>query len=395
MIGQRGIPATFGGVEHHVEELGARLVERGHNVTVYCRPNYVNGARRHYRGMRMRSVPTIGRKHLDNIAHSAASTVDAMRHAPDIVHYHAIGSGLVAPLPRFLSGSKVVLTVHAPDHLRQKWGPAARTVLRTAAWMSARVPDATIVVGRWLADEYRATWNRDTVYIPNGVRSPHPRSLRVATKHLHVEPRRYLLFVGRIVPEKAPDQLIRAFAAVPGDMRLVVVGGSCFTDDYAAYVAQLARDDPRVVLAGYVYGEELDELYTNTAAFVQPSLLEGMPLTLLEAASYGVPLVVSDIPPNTEIVGGPNAGVQVYRAGDPRALANALRCVLSSDHATAAARRVRERVLNTYDWDSTADATEDVYHRLVGHEVPARRVVDLRERVALGARGRQHARTSH
>ncbi len=175
MIGQRGVPATFGGVERHVEELGSRLAERGHEVVVYGRTNYVREHLTTYRGMHVRNLPTVNSKHLDAIVHSGISTLDAMARRVDVVHYHAIGPGLPSLIPRYLSGAKVVQTVHGRDAERAKWGPAARTVLQTAEWLSARVPDATIVVARNLADHYRRDYRRPTWVIPNGVE---PRARR-------------------------------------------------------------------------------------------------------------------------------------------------------------------------------------------------------------------------
>ena len=150
MVGQKGLPATFGGIEHHVEQLGTRLADLGHEVTVYCRSTYGNAPNGEYRGIRLRNAPTVGTKHLDAIVHSATSTAMAMAAGADVVHYHALGPGLLAPLPRFLSRSKVVLTVHGLDHERSKWGRAAQAVLGTAHWMSGRVPNRVVVVSKAL-----------------------------------------------------------------------------------------------------------------------------------------------------------------------------------------------------------------------------------------------------
>ena len=162
MIGQRGVPATFGGVEHHVEELGARLAARGHEIIVYTRSNYVAERCDAYRGMRVRQLPTVKQKHLDAIVHSAISTVSAIADHVDIVHYHAVGPGLPAFIPRYLSRAKVVLTVHGLDAEREKWGRGAKSALQLATWLSARVPDATIVVSRSLAEHYAERYRRPT-----------------------------------------------------------------------------------------------------------------------------------------------------------------------------------------------------------------------------------------
>jgi glycosyltransferase involved in cell wall biosynthesis len=199
MIGQRGLPATFGGIEHHVEQLGSRLAALGHDVTVYCRPNYSPRAITEYAGMRLRHPPSAGTKHLDAITHSAASTLLAMASSFDIVHYHGLGPGLLAPLPRWLTGAKVVQTVHGMDNRRAKWGAGARTILNAAAWTSARVPHRTIVVSQALAAHYRSL-GRETIYIPNGVSAKAARPANEITRRWNLNKNDYVLFVGRLVP---------------------------------------------------------------------------------------------------------------------------------------------------------------------------------------------------
>jgi glycosyltransferase involved in cell wall biosynthesis len=367
MIGQRGVPATFGGVERHVEEIGARLVERGHRVTVYCRTNYVGDHRDTYRGMRLRTIPTVGTKHLDAIVHSGLSTVDAVRTGVDVVHYHALGPGVPSVLPRYATRAKVVQTVHGLDSERAKWGRGARTALRGAEWMSARVPDATIVVARNLADHYRDAYDRPVDVIPNGVDAGVRRPAAEITERWGLTAGAYALFVGRLVPEKAPDLLVRAWANRPGDARLVIVGGSSFTDDYVARLRRAAADDARILLAGYVYGPQLEELYANAAAFVLPSLLEGLPLTLLEAAAYGTPIVASDIPPHLEVLGEDGPGHRVFPAGSVTGLAEALdRATRDPGGEAAGAEELRARVLAAYRWDDVAGRTEAVYLRALG-----------------------------
>jgi glycosyltransferase involved in cell wall biosynthesis len=366
MIGQRGVPATFGGVERHVEEIGSRLVERGHEVIVYARTNYVEELRDTWRGMSVRNLTTVDSKHLDAIVHSAKSTVAAMRAGVDVVHYHAVGPGLASPLPRFAGRAKVVQTIHGRDSERAKWGPAAQTVLRVAEWMSARVPDATVVVSRHLAEHYRRAYGRETTWIPNGVDAPTLRDPAAIADRWGLTTGSYLLFVGRLVPEKAPDLLIRAFRRLPGELRLVIAGGSSFTDEFVAGLEREAAGDPRVVLAGYVFGEELDELYTNAAAFVLPSFLEGLPLTLLEAASYGTPVVASDIPPHLEVVGADAPGHRVFRSGDEAALAEALRRSIAETRVEReGAAAFRDEVLAAYRWDTITDMTEAVYRGIL------------------------------
>lgn len=377
MIGQRGLPATFGGIEHHVEEIGSRLAARGHHVTVYCRNGYSEGRPAEHRGMRLVHLPTLPSKHLDTICHSALATLAGLAEHFDILHYHALGPGLVAPLPRLLGRSRVVLTVHGLDDQRAKWGRGARRVLRTAQWCSAHVPDATIVVSRDLAAHYAHQHHRLTYYIPNGVARPNRREADGNLRRFGLEPGGYVLFVGRLVPEKAPDLLLRAFRSVPGHQRLVITGGSSHTNRYVADLQRLAEDDPRVVFTGYAYGERLSELYSNAAAFVLPSALEGLPLTLLEAASHGIPVLASDIPPHCEVLGADKPGQRLFPSGDEAALADALQRILS-DQATErlGASGSRERVLALYNWDRAAEATESAYRAVLSKRRPE---ADLRD----------------
>jgi glycosyltransferase involved in cell wall biosynthesis len=375
MIGQRGVPATFGGIEHHVEELGARLVERGHEVTVYCRTNYGDDHPAEHRGMLLHHLPTVSSKHLDAIAHSGLATLAAIGSHHDVIHYHAIGPGLAAPLPRMLSRSRVVLTVHGLDDERAKWGKGARSVLRGAQWMSAHVPNATIAVSRSLSDYYATHHHRSAVYIPNGVSRGVGRPPE-AIRHFGLEPGGYVLFVGRFVPEKSPDLLIRAFRDLDGPLKLVLAGGSAYTDDYATELQRLAAADPRVVFTGYAYGDALEGLYSNAAAFVLPSALEGLPLTLLEAASHGTPVVASDIAPHLEVLGKERAGQRLFASGDPASLTAALERSLSDPaRERAGSARFRDRILAGYSWERAVLATESVYRLVLGQ---FDQVLDLR-----------------
>jgi glycosyltransferase involved in cell wall biosynthesis len=378
MIGQKGVPASFGGVERHVEEIGSRLVERGHSVTVYCRDRYCGHKLASHRGMALEFLPTVGTKHLDAIVHSALATVHAMHEGHDIIHFHALGPGLLAPLPKVSGHAKVVLTVHGRDDRRAKWGWGARTMLGVAGWMSERVPDATIVVSRALETACRGRDGHRVVYIPNGaptgavpwdgaVDAPAPRG--GVLDRLGVVPGRYLLWVGRVVPEKAPDLLLRAFRRIDApDARLVVVGDSSFTDGYTAEVRELARADSRVRMAGYQYGADLDELYRYAAAFVLPSALEGMPLTLLEAVAFGLPVVASDIAPHVEVLGRDSTpGRRLFPAGDEAGLAGALAAALREARwVRRAAAQLRLDVVRRYSWDAATDATARLYAELGG-----------------------------
>lgn len=363
MIGLRGVPAMWGGVEHHVEQLGRRLTQRGHRVTVFNRSNYLPHRWRHYQGMRLRTLPTLATKHAEAIAHSLLATLDTVVHDFDIVHYHALGPGLCSPLARVLGRARVVQTIHGLDNQRAKWGGRAQRILDAAEWLSPRVPHETIVVSSALQQHFRDRHGTAVSWIPNGVASGVRRPADRIREGFGLEPG-YLLFVGRLVPEKAPDLLLRAYQEVAGDRPLVLAGDSSFTDDYVDRLRRAAADDPRVRLLGYVYGDDLAELYSNAGVFVLPSALEGLPLTLLEAASYGTPIVASDIAPHVEVLSPAGPARRTFVSGSADDLARVLRRVLADpDAERGAADDLRTDVLARYDWDRAAELTEAVYER--------------------------------
>ena len=370
MVGQKGLPATIGGVERHVEEIGQRLAARGHEVVVYCRTSYgdvpEDGT---YLGMRLVAAPTIGTKHLDAIVHSGTSTLKAIAGGADVVHYHALGPGLAAPLPRYVSRAKVVLTVHGLDNERNKWGRVARAVLGTAHWMSGHVPDATVVVSRELREHYARTFGRAAVYVTNGVTLP-PRVHRPdVLERFGLSGGGYDMFVGRLVPEKRPDLLIRAFRQTDVDRRLAIVGSSSFTDGYTAELRELAGDDPRIVFTGFVGGAELAALFQGARLLVQPSDLEGLPFTLLEAVANGCHVLASDISPHREVLGSGSEVYRIFPQGDLDALRAGLLREVGGDPLD---NPDRERILEHHSWDRVVDELEELYLTLAaGRRVPS------------------------
>lgn len=364
MIGQRGLPATYGGVERHVEELAVRLAVRGHEVVVFCRRNYTDSPARRYRGVDLVPVPTLGSKHLEAALHSGFSALSTIGRGFDIVHFHAVGPGLWSPIPRWLTRAKVVQTIHGLDQDRAKWGIFARQVLRIGDWLSKRVPHAVIVVGGYLLKHYRDRTG-PTNHIPNGVVVSSGRDDRVLDR-LGVRAGEYVLFVGRLIPEKGVEHLIRAYSRVGGRRPLIVVGSSSYTDDYEVNLKQLAHDDPRVLLPGYIFGDELSSLFAHAAVYVQPSLLEGLPLTVLEAMAHGRSVVLSDIAAHREILSSARPGGRLFRAGDINALAEAIEEALAnSQHEEKAAQLAGQEVIDRYQWDAVTDQTEALYSRLL------------------------------
>lgn len=384
MIGQKGIPATFGGIERHVEEMGARLAEHGAVVTVYCRRSYAQDVPGVYRGMRLVVTPTVASKHFDAIVHSLTSTLHAMVSGTDVVHYHALGPGLAAPLSRFASRAKVVLTIHGLDHERAKWSGLAKRVLGLAYWLSGRVPNAVITVSKALAERYRADFGRPAHYIPNGYsEATFGEPLGRLANEFGLEAGKYVLFVGRIVPEKRPDLLIEATRHLPDGIKVVLVGDSSFSDDYVDTIRASTTANERLVLPGYLFGSELAAVYENAAVFVQPSDLEGLPLTILEALSYKIPVVASDIPPHKEVLGACMCdGHRLFAAGDAHALREELMAALELGQQSPESVIVdSQRLLAPYDWDRSTDELLRLYQAITGHPASSgRRQLDAKGR---------------
>ena len=369
MIGLRGIPATYGGVERAVEELSAHLVERGHDVTVYARSAYSDADVDEHRGVRVVRLPQVNTKHLEAASHSAVALTHALlRRRFDVIHLHATGPGALSPLPR-LAGTPTVVTIRGLDWRREKWGPAARTVLQAAAALSARSPDRTIVVSRELKRYFAEHHGVDPVYIPNGV---HEESDEGVPPDPDLRPDRFVLFLGRLVPEKHVHTLIRAYRRVEGDLPLVVAGPDSHSPEYVEQLRALAADDPRVRLLGPQYGPHKAWLMRNALAFVQPSSIEGLPIALLEALSAARYPVVSSIPENLEpvTVGDETLG-HTTPVGDERELAEAIEGAIEAPDRAAVGRRLREHVRDQYDWRTIAEATEATYRDVVTDRRPA------------------------
>ncbi len=358
MIGLKGVPALHGGIERHVEELGRGLARLGHDVTVYCRDHYTPPDAS-AEGVTLRRLPSVNTKHLDAWTHTLLASLDAAPRRFDVYHYHALGPATLAFIPRSL-GKTVVVTVHGLDWQREKWGPVASAYLRAGEWAAARLATRTVVVSRELQRYFARRYRRRTTYVPNAVSMPGPVDLR-ALEPYDIEAGRYLLTVGRLVPEKGIHFLLEAYRNVATDLPLVVVGD----DPHGKYLARLREEaDDRVRFVGYVYGPPLAAFFAGSYLYVQPSTLEGLSIALLEAMSYGAGVLASDIPPNVEALG--EAGFY-FPTGDVAALGEQLRRLVASPEDVkekgAAAER---RVADLYSWEEVARRTAAVYRAALG-----------------------------
>jgi glycosyltransferase involved in cell wall biosynthesis len=370
-IGLKGLPGTYSGIETYVHELGRRLVRRGHEVTAYVRPQYTPRHVRNDDGIRLVHLPTIRTKHLDATIHSFLAALHTIMLNYDVVHFHTIGPGFFALLSR-MSQARVVITIHRFDYLSGKWGRFARTSLRLAEQISLRVPHAAIVVAPFLQAHYQMLGHR-TEYIPNGVPLPAVGIGVTRILELGLEPNQYVLFLGRLVPEKRPDWAIRAFQGIPdGAIRLVIAGGSSATDQYVRDLKKLAKPTTgRILFTDAVYGPLKEELLAHARVFVLPSALEGLPITLLEAMSYGRPCLVSDIPPHRAIIQDSKNGF-LHRTADFDHLCECLSNILytAPSELVGIGAAARETVAERYDWEKIVDQIERLYETVRGTAFP-------------------------
>lgn len=355
MLGSKGIPATWGGIEHHVQELSTRMAAKGHDVTVYCRPYYTTTDKTHYRGVRLRKLPTIPSKSLDAIVATFFATMDAMAEGYDIVHYHAIGPATLALLTR-MAGDNTVVTVHGLDWQREKWGKPAKLFLKFGERAAVMFPYSTIAVSKFLKKHLEDRYERPVVYIPSATTDPVVRPPD-KIRQFGLEGGDYMLFLARLVPEKGAHFLIDAYERLDTDLKLVIAGGASHSEDYVEELKKHASD--KIIFTDYVYDETVQELYSNAYCYVQPSTIEGLPITLIEAVAYGNCIVASSIDANVEVV--EDNGV-FFESENVAALADALKRVIQNPGmAKELGERAKARGVAEYNYDSVAEKTLQLY----------------------------------
>lgn len=374
MIGHKRIPSREGGVEVVVEELSVRMAALGHRIDAYNRfGHHVSGkkydqeygwkGRKFYKGVRVYIVPTFRRSSLNAIVYSFFATIMALFHHYDVIHFHAEGPCAMLWLPHFLK-RKIVVTVHGLDWQRAKWGNFASFVIKFGERMAAKYADEVIVLSENVRQYFKETYNRETIYIPNGITRPAPQGQTVIGEKYGLKKDGYFLFLARIVPEKGLHYLIEAFSELETDKKLVIAGGSSQAYGYMEQIHRMAAEDERILMTDFVQGQVLEELYANAYAFVLPSDVEGMALTLLEAMSYGDCCLVSDIRENTEVVGDK---ALTFRRGDVKDLKRQLVWML--EHPDEVRRMGEESVdyiCGKHNWDDVTGRTLAVYEKAAG-----------------------------
>lgn len=369
-IGQKGIPTQSGGVEKHVEKLSGRLVQLGHEVTVYTRPHYTPKTMTSFRGVRLISLPSIATKHLDAISHTFVATLHALFQEYDVIHYHSIGPSILSIIPRILKPrTRVISTFHSRDYFHKKWGVIAKNCLKAAEFFTCKVPERTITVSRDLAEYARNFYHCDAVYIPNGAEVEMEASVETLSQW-GLRADRYVLSVSRLVGHKGIHYLIKAFMELedtnklPNNYKLAIVGAPANTAEYEEYLHAMAVGRKNILFLGEQRGKDLAALFTHAGLFVQPSENEGMSMALLEAMAYSLPVVVSDIAPNTEVVKGGYGAI--FPVKDIEALKQEMAYYINRpDEAARLGELAKGRIDAAFSWDAIARRTAEVYQEAI------------------------------
>lgn len=358
VTGTRGIPDIMGGVETHCEELFPRIAARGYDVTVIRRKSYVRDSLTEWHGVQLMDVKSPKMKSFEAIVHTFRAINRAKRMGADVLHIHAIGPALLVPYAKLL-GMKVVFTHHGPDYDRDKWGFAAKTMLKLGERMGCRFADHVIVISNVIKDliAKRCGRTENVHLIYNGVPEPEICEYPEYFQELGIEKGKYILGMCRFVPEKRLHDLVDAFYSIkhlPSDIKLVLAGDTDFEDDYSRELKRKAKENG-VVLTGFIRGKKLHSLLTNALCYSLPSSHEGLPIALLEAMSYQLPVITSAIPANLE-VGLPKACY--HEVGDVKALSEKLADIVSKP-----LQRI-EYDMTEYNWDIIAGQVEEIYKSL-------------------------------
>lgn len=365
MLGHKRIPSREGGVEIVVCELAARMAKQGIKVTCYNRKgHHISGSDfdaqtlKEYQGVRLKSVFTIDKKGLAAMTSSFFAALRAAFGKYDVVHFHAEGPCAMMWIPR-LFGKRCIATIHGLDHRRAKWGGFASRYILAGEKCAVRRAHEIIVLSENVKNYFKEKYNRETVFIPNGVNKPLQVEPDIILEKYSLLKDDYILYLGRLVPEKGIKYLIEAFKNVQTDKKLLIAGGSSDTNEYENEIRELAKDDPRIIFTGFVQGRILEELYSNAYIYVLPSDLEGMPLSLLEAMSYGNCCLTSDIAECSEVIR--DKGV-TFKKSDISDLSEKLRMLCDNTHVVDNYKlQASDYICSRYNWDEVTKQTIQLY----------------------------------
>ncbi len=364
MIGHKYVPSREGGVEVVVDNLSTRMAELGHEVTLFNRKRKEYPKIEEYGKCKVKNIFTINKKSFDAIIYAFFATLKARKMAKrgefDVLHFHAEGPCYFLNLlpKKGKRNYKVVVTIHGLDWQRGKWGKFASRVLKNAEAKVAKYADEIIVLSKNNTKYFKDNYKRETDFIPNGIEKPVLHEPQIIKQKYGLDKNSYILFLARIVPEKGLDYLLEAWKKVREetgtDKKLVVAGGASHSSEYYEEVMEKIKDDDSIIPTGFVEGQELQELYSNAYLYVLPSDIEGMPMSLLEALSYGNICLVSDIPENTEVI---NEDCFVFQRGNVDRLRHQLKKIIGLNIQT------HENMVVPYTWDEVVEKTLEIYKR--------------------------------
>lgn len=371
MIGHKRVPSREGGIEIVVEELSKRLAVAGHTVHVYNRKGgHVSGKGfigasdsinlNEYKGIKFFTIFTFENKVLNAFIYSVFSTVYALFRHYDCIHYHAEGPCAMLWIPH-LFGIRTVATIHGLDWQRAKWGGFASKYIKFGEKIAAKYADEVIVLSKNIQKYFFDTYRREVNFIPNGVNKLEVKKGDVIYKKWGLKKDEYILFLGRVVPEKGVSYLINAYKGLKTSFKLVIAGGGSHSNNYIEQIKIEAGDSSRIIFTDFVQGEELEELFSNAYLYVLPSDLEGMPLSLLEAMSYGNCCIVSNIPECAEVV---EDMAVIFNKSDVSDLSNKLEFLLENPNIVMKYKSMSSSfICKKYDWDSVINRTIELYKK--------------------------------
>lgn len=389
VIGAKGLPPKQGGIEHYCAEVYPRMVAQGHSVDLFARSSYIDLApfqKADFKGVRIISVPCPGARGYDAFIGSALGAIAACGRQYDIIHFHALGPSLFTWLPKYLSSAKVIATCQGLDWQREKWGKISSRMIRLGEATAAHCADGITVVSEDLRSYFLKTYSRQSFYIPNAPASYADSDPDFTYgQSLSLEQGKYIVFLGRLVPEKCPDLLLKAFQKLqPPDWKLVFVGGTSDTTDFIdAELLQPSTNNPNIIFTGELRGSQLAEIVRGAGLFALPSSLEGLPLAMLEAMAEGIPILASDIPPHVQLLGEERDRGVLFQMG------NLTSCVESMNWAIhhpqemrVMAEKSQKYVQLNYNWDQITADTLKVYQASLG--ALKQSSTDTLEQVVLG-----------
>lgn len=369
MIGHKRVPSREGGVEIVVEEISKRLVKQGHTVHAYNRrgqhisgKEYETVSKRinEYDGIKLIQIFTVNKKGLAALTSSFFATIRALFGKYDVIHYHAEGPSAMLLIPHIF-GIRTISTIHGLDWKRAKWGGFATKYLKFGEWVAAKYADEVIVLSRNVQEYFKEKYNRETKFIYNGIERTQLIPASIIEEKWNLKKDEYILFLGRIVPEKGLSYLIDAFKKVNTSKKLVIAGGASDTNKFMNEIKEKASKDDRILFTGFVTGRILEELYSNAYIYVLPSDIEGMPISLLEAMSYANCCVVSDIPECSEVV--EENGV-IFKQGNVNDLNNKLQWLCENEDIVEKYKNeAAEFITKKYNWDDVVSKTVELYRR--------------------------------